>query len=259
MTDYTYKITKLSTGYGKGKERKNLLQNMSGNLYRGMLTCLIGVNGVGKSTLMRTMAGLAPVAEGSVELLGRNIADYSKRDLAERVAVVLTDDVAEQNLTAFELVAMGRMPYTGYWGVLSENDKKRVDEVMSLVGMSDFRHRRLSSLSDGERRKLLIAKALAQDTDVILLDEPVAFLDFPSKVSVLRLLNEVAKTMNKSVLVSIHDLELALQTAGRLWVLSGNGFFEGEPRSLATEGRLDFLFDSRGVSFDRERLQYSLI
>lgn len=254
--EYTYHIDGLATGYGKGRGHVSLLRGMTAQLYRGELTCLIGVNGAGKSTLLRTLAGLQPAVGGEVQLMDRPLKDYSAAELARRVSVVLTDDIPEQNLTAWELVAMGRMPYTGYWGSLRQNDREAVAEALKMVGMTDFANRRIGSLSDGERQKLVIAKALAQDTDVILLDEPVAFLDFPSKVGVLRLMSRVAREMNKSVLLSIHDIELALQIAQRLWILAGSEFIEGEPRQLAREGRLDFLFSGNGIEFDRERMGY---
>lgn len=255
---YTYKLECLATGYGRGEGRKVLLSGMDARLRRGELTCLIGVNGAGKSTLLRTLAGLQPPLGGSVELLGRRLGDYSRAELARLVGVVLTDDIPEQNLTAQELVEMGRVPYTGYWGAMAEADREMVDRAFRLTGTGAFRHRRLSTLSDGERQKLLIAKALAQDTEVILLDEPVAFLDFPNKVGVLRLLSRIAVEEGKSVLVSIHDIELALQMAHRLWVLRADGFAEGRPSELARRGDVDFLFEGQGVVFDREKLQYSL-
>lgn len=257
-TSVTYNIENLSTGYGSGVNRVTLLRGMNAQLCRGELVCLIGVNGAGKSTLLRTLAGMQPALGGKVELSGRRLADYSVRELASKVSVVLTDEVPEQNLTAFELVAMGRMPYTGYWGTLSSTDRDVVFEMLDLVGMGGFADRRLSSLSDGERQKLMIAKAMAQETDVILLDEPIAFLDFPSKVSVLKMLETVARTAGKSVLLSIHDIEIALQMAEQLWVLSDHGFFAGEPHELAREGEMDFLFSGQDVVFDRDTLQYSL-
>ena len=258
VKDFTYKITDLVTGYRHRNKQNVLLNGMNACLLRNELTCLIGVNGAGKSTLLRTMAGLQPAMAGNVELLGKPLAEYKPTELAKKVSVVLTDEVPEQNLTALELVSMGRLPYTGYWGALSDADSLRVAEVLEMVGMSKFANRRLSSLSDGERQKLMIAKALAQDTDVILLDEPVAFLDFPSKVAVLRLLRHIALTTNKSVLLSIHDIEIALQTSQRLWVLTDRGFLCGEPRELAKNGEIDFLFSGQGIKFDHETLQYSL-
>ncbi|MBR1917850.1 MAG: ABC transporter ATP-binding protein [Bacteroidaceae bacterium] len=261
MDNYSYKIDNLSTGYEAASPhegRKVLASGMSARLGVGCLTCLIGVNGAGKSTLLRTMAGLQPAINGQIELMGKPLADYDVRALSRLVSVVLTDEIPEQALTAYELVAMGRMPYTGYWGTLHRRDVKMVEQALAMVGMTDFSHRRLHSLSDGERQKLMIAKALAQDTDVILLDEPVAFLDFPSKVWVLRLLSRVAREQGRSVLLSIHDLELALQIADRLWLLDGHNFVEGEPRVLAADGKIDFLFQGAGIQFDRETLQYHL-
>lgn len=258
VLEHTYDITDLTTGYGSRRRRVELLRGMTARLCRGELTCLIGVNGAGKSTLLRTLAGLQPALEGEVRLADKALRDYSALELARKVSVVLTDDVPEQNLTALELVAMGRMPYTGYWGGLREEDSEAVARALEMVGMSAMANRRIGEMSDGERQKLMIAKALAQDTDVILMDEPVAFLDFPSKVSVLRLMSRVAKEWKRSVLMSIHDLGLALQMADRLWILNGNEFIEGEPSQLAREGKIDFLFDGEGIEFDRERLGYRL-
>lgn len=261
MDNYSYKIDNLSTGYEAASPhegRKVLASGMNARLGVGCLTCLIGVNGAGKSTLLRTMAGLQPAINGQIELMGKPLADYDVRALSRLVSVVLTDEIPEQALTAYELVAMGRMPYTGYWGTLHRRDVKMVEQALAMVGMTDFSHRRLHSLSDGERQKLMIAKALAQDTDVILLDEPVAFLDFPSKVWVLRLLSRVAKEQGRSVLLSIHDLELALQIADRLWLLDGHNFVEGEPRVLAADGKIDFLFQGAGIQFNRKTLHYQL-
>ena len=261
MEDFTYKIESLSTGYkavGKPDGHKVLLRDMNAQLERGGLTCLIGVNGAGKSTLLRTMAGLQPTIGGMIELMGKPLDAYTMKELARLVSIVLTDEVPEQNLTAFELVAMGRLPYTGYWGSLAKRDVHLVECALEQLGMTAFRGRRLHSLSDGERQKLMIAKALAQDTDVILLDEPVAFLDFPSKVWVLRLLSRVAKEQGKSVLLSIHDIELALQIADRLWLLTDHDFCEGRPADLAREGKIDFLFRGDGIEFDRTTMQYHL-
>lgn len=256
--DFTYQISNLSTGYRRGGATVTLLRSMHAQLHRGQLTCLIGVNGAGKSTLLRTMAGLQPAIAGNVALLGKPLEGYSAKQLATKVSVVLTDKIPEQNLTAFELVAMGRMPYTGYWGSLGDSDRTMVNHMLQLVGMHHFANRRISSLSDGERQKLMIAKALAQDTDVVLLDEPVAFLDFPSKVAVLRLLAQTARKTHKSILLSIHDIEIALQLADLLWILTGDGFVEGKPHALARDGKIDFLFDGEGINFNRDTLQYSL-
>lgn len=254
----TYILSHIQTGYRGRGVNVNLVGDMNAALRKGELTCLIGVNGAGKSTLLRTMAGLLKPIGGEIRLMGRLLGSYSPQELSKTVSVVLTDEVPEQDLRVFETVAMGRMPYTGYWGSLDEQDIKNVNKALNLVGMSDFAQRRLGSLSDGERQKVMIAKALAQDTQVILLDEPVAFLDFPSKVGILRLLKHVAKEMDKSILLSIHDIELALKIAQRLWILQGAGFIEGEPATLAREGKVDFLFRGEGISFNRQTMQYTI-
>lgn len=256
--EYTYLISHLHTGYRSRGGRVSLVSDMSTKLNKGELTCLIGVNGAGKSTLLRTMAGLLKPLGGDIELMGKPLGQYSAQELSKTVSVVLTDEIPEQTLRVFETVAMGRMPYTGYWGDLGSEDTAHVDKALEMVGMADFADRRLDSLSDGERQKVVIAKALAQDTDVILLDEPVAFLDFPSKVSTLRLLRSVAHESGKSVLLSIHDIELALKIADWLWILQGDTFLEGMPRQLAEAGKIDFLFQGEGISFNRLTLQYSI-
>lgn len=256
--EYTYLISHLHTGYRSRGGRVSLVSDMSTKLTKGELTCLIGVNGAGKSTLLRTMAGLLKPLGGDIELMGKPLGQYSAQELSKTVSVVLTDEIPEQTLRVFETVAMGRMPYTGYWGDLGSEDTAHVDKALEMVGMTDFADRRLDSLSDGERQKVVIAKALAQDTDVILLDEPVAFLDFPSKVSTLRLLRSVAHESGKSVLLSIHDIELALKIADWLWILQGDTFLEGMPRQLAEAGKIDFLFQGEGISFNRLTLQYSI-
>lgn len=254
----TYILSHIQTGYRGRGVNVNLVGDMNAALRKGELTCLIGVNGAGKSTLLRTMAGLLKPIGGDIRLMGRSLGSYSPQELSKTVSVVLTDEVPEQDLRVFETVAMGRMPYTGYWGSLDEQDIMNVNKALNLVGMTDFAQRRLGSLSDGERQKVMIAKALAQDTQVILLDEPVAFLDFPSKVGILRLLKHVAKEMDKSILLSIHDIELALKIAQRLWILQGAGFIEGEPATLAREGKVDFLFRGEGISFNRQTMQYTI-
>lgn len=256
--EYTYLINHLHTGYRGRGGIVRLLNDMSASLKKGELTCLIGVNGAGKSTLLRTMAGLLRPLGGDITLMGKPLAEYSPQQLSKVVSVVLTDEIPEQNLRVFETVGLGRMPYTGYWGDLTDQDAACVNKALQMVGMQDFAERRLGLLSDGERQKVVIAKALAQDTDVILMDEPVAFLDFPSKVGTLRMLKGVASEMGKSILLSIHDIELALKIADRLWILHDNTFLEGEPRQLAEEGKVDFLFQGEGITFDRHTMQYTI-
>ena len=194
-------------------------RNLNAALYSGELTALLGRNGAGKSTLMRTLAGFQPPLSGTVEMDGIPLADFKGRDLARKISVVLTEKPALENMDAEALIGLGRAPYTGFWGGLGEEDKKAVERAIDLVGIEDLRKREVSSLSDGERQKVMIAKALAQDTPVIFLDEPTAFLDYPSKVELMKLLGSLAKSEDKTIFVSTHDLEIALHLSDRFWIL----------------------------------------
>ena len=255
----TFQLHDLKTGYRLQRRDIVLSANLEATLTTGELTCLLGPNGAGKSTLLRTMARFQPALDGEVQLFGQPLESYTAEKLARRVGVVLTDKLPSSSLRAEELVSMGRMPYTGFWGTLTADDRQAVDEALDMVGMTAFRRRRLATLSDGEQQKLMIAKALAQQTPVILLDEPVAFLDFPSKVEILTLLRRLAREQGKAILLSIHDLELALQTADRLWLLDSEGHLsQGTPKELAQNGSLDFFFKGHGLEFDKHTMQYTL-
>lgn len=190
------------------------------------LTCLLGTNGAGKSTLLRTVAGLQPPIGGEVRLLTPDgqltpMPRITRRQLARTVAVVLTERVEVQGLSVTEVVAMGRMPYTGFLGRLDEADRLLVDQALQAVGMAGFARRGIDELSDGERQKVMIAKALAQQTSVVILDEPTAFLDYPSRVEVMKLLRRLAVSEHRAFLLSTHDLELAAAHADHLLMLDG--------------------------------------
>ena len=204
-------IDGLAVGYGTGRHRHTVGSNLSAALPPASLTCLIGVNGAGKSTLLRTLSGLLPPLTGSVEIMGKRIESLSVRQMSTLLSIVLTARPDTGHLTAEETVAAGRMPYTPLSGRLSETDQKLVDEAMRLTGTAHLRRRALTSLSDGERQRVMVAKSLAQDTPLILLDEPTAFLDFPGKIGTLRLLQNLAHDRGKTILLSTHDLEPAFR------------------------------------------------
>ncbi|MBQ8968148.1 MAG: ABC transporter ATP-binding protein [Bacteroidaceae bacterium] len=250
---------------------------VSATLQGGELCCLLGANGAGKSTLLRTLAAFQPSISGQVYLGDRLLSEIPPRELSTLIGIVLTDRIRTPGLTVRDMVAMGRSPYTNFWGRLTSADHRLVDEAMYQVGITAFANRPMAMLSDGERQKVMIAKALAQGTPVILLDEPTAFLDFPSKVEVMLLLSRLAHEMDKSIFLSTHDLDLALQTADRLWLMrrtasgdSGqpeNGiagtdehplFAMGTPRQLATDGILPRFFPSPHVTFDAEELRFRI-
>lgn len=213
-------LEQLSVGY---KGFPPVVSNINVEIKSGELTCLIGSNGIGKSTLLKTLTGFLPKLSGRLLLDGRDINMLSQRERAKYTSIVLTYKSDVQNLSVTEMVGMGRMPYTGFWGKLNTSDQTIVAEAIEMVGIEHLKNRMIQTLSDGERQKVMIAKALAQQTPVILLDEPTSFLDFPSKVEMLQLLHRLAKETNKVVFLSTHDLELALRIADRLVELNKNG------------------------------------
>lgn len=203
---------RLTVGY----RGHRVVEDISLSLPCGRLVCLLGPNGAGKSTLLRTLCGFQPPIAGTVTISGSDITTMSAAEVARLVSVVLTDRPLPPSLTAAEMVGMGRAPYTGFWGRLSDDDRRLVSEAMQTVGIAPLATRRMGQLSDGERQKVMIAKALAQHTPVIVLDEPTAFLDYPSKVAVMKTLARLAHDEGKTILMSTHDLELAAQLGDEL-------------------------------------------
>ena len=219
----TIQLVNLTIGYSAKHSVKVVAEGISDTLRSGELTCLLGENGVGKSTLLRTLSGFLPPLSGDIAILGKPLGDYKERELATVIGVVLTERTNLQNMTVTELVGMGRSPYTGFWGRLSAEDRHKVGEALDLVGIAALNDRLVQTLSDGERQKVMIAKALAQETPIIFLDEPTAFLDYPSKVEILRLLGRLSRDFGKTIFLSTHDLELALRVADRVWLMSREG------------------------------------
>lgn len=249
--EITVNLRNLSTGYISGRDTRIITSGINASLHAGELTCLLGQNGAGKSTLLKTLSSFIPAVKGGIELFGMPLGSYSNSALAKLIGVVLTDRVSLGNMSARELAGLGRSPYTGFWGGLSLEDKAIVDEAMALVGISSLSDRMVDTLSDGERQKVMIAKALAQQTKVIFLDEPTAFLDFPSKVELMQLLLSLARSQGKTVFMSTHDLELALLTADKIWLVDkSRGVTTGTPEDLALNGALASYFEREGVRFD---------
>ena len=249
----TIHIENLSIGYTSRHGVRRVARNLTADICAGELTCLLGANGVGKSTLMRTLSGFQPKLEGSVRISGREVSDYTPGELARMLSVVLTEQGDVRGMTVSDLVGLGRSPYTGFWGTLTEEDRKRVDRALDLVGIRHLADCMADMISDGERQKVMIAKALAQETPVICLDEPTAFLDFPSKVEMMQLLHRLSREMNKTIFLSTHDLELALQLADKLWLMGKEaGISVGTPEDLALDGCLERFFVRKGIVFDRE-------
>lgn len=220
-------------------------------LHAGELACLVGPNGAGKSTLVRTLAGMQRPLSGRVRLGNDDVHRLPALELAKRLAIVLTERVEAGNLSAYALAALGRHPYTDWRGTLTARDEAVVRRALTQVGAAPLAARPVNELSDGERQRVMIARALAQEPQVLLLDEPTAFLDLPRRVDVLHLLAALARERRCAVLLSTHDLDLALRVADRLWLLTAAGaFVAGLPEELALSGALAEAFRSEGVEFD---------
>ena len=206
-------LSQLSVGYSLSHP---VISDINLELRSGQLACLIGENGIGKSTLLKTLTGFLPKLKGSLLLGNRDIESFSQRELARQVSIVLTQKPDVQNLTIEEIIGLGRSPYTGFFGRLRAEDRKVVNDAIATMGIEKLRGRMIQTLSDGERQKVMIAKALAQETPIILLDEPTAFLDFPSKAETFQSLQRMAHERDKLILLSTHDLELAVRFADSL-------------------------------------------
>ncbi len=228
-----------------------LLRDFSAELRSRELVCLMGPNGAGKTTLLRTLLGLHLPLRGTVFIAGRELASLSRRFLAQRVSVVLPGRIAAGQLRAEELVALGRLPYTRWHGRYSARDREMALEALDRVEALEFRHRRVAELSDGERQRVLIARALAQDTSLLLMDEPTAFLDMTHRIHITRLLRRLAQE-GKAILMTTHDLDLALHYGDRLWLWdpAGRQMRMGAPEDLMLSGALSKVFAARDIQFD---------
>ena len=250
----------LSTGYKTGRKScKVLSEDLNLRMYPGELICLLGPNGSGKSTLIRSLSGLQPALKGTVEIEGKSIQDLRPADLAKKLSMVLTERVKAGNLNAYSLVALGRHPYTGWLGNLSRADKEKTQQAMVATGTTDFADRKVHELSDGECQKVMLARALAQDTPLIILDEPTAHLDLPNRVELMQLLHQLARQMNKAILLSSHDLDLALQAADQVWLLQQDGQLKtGTPEDLVLQGTFEAAFAREGFQFDKDTGTFNL-
>lgn len=244
-------IQDLSIGYREKKKEKVVAAHINAEIRSGELTCLLGINGVGKSTLLRTLSAFQPKLSGSIYINDKELGEYTDKQLARLVSVVLTEKCDIRNLFVTDLIGMGRSPYTGFWGKLRKEDYDVINHAIALIGIEPLANRMVHTLSDGERQKVMIAKALAQETPIILLDEPTAFLDFPSKVEMMQLLHRLSRQTGKTIFLSTHDLELALQAADCLWLMNPSDEIAiGTPEDLAIDGSLARFFVRKGIRFD---------
>lgn len=240
------KTENLTIGYGSKAVQRNLNLEASPR----DLICLTGTNGSGKSTLLRTLAGLQPALNGTVEINHKNIANLNVHERATLFSLVLTDDIDIDRLTVRELVSMGRFPYTNWAGVLSANDHRIIDQALADVHLSHKADALINHISDGEKQRAVIAKALTQDTPLVLLDEPTAHLDLPNRIEIMLLLRRLSVSTGKSFILSTHELDLALQMADKIWLMTPAGVEIGMPEDLMLSGSFQSAFGSESFSFD---------
>ncbi len=240
------KAEALSIGYSK----KVIAPRLDLTLAAGELVCLLGQNGAGKSTLIRTLAGMQSPLNGRVLLMGDDVRRLDARTLAQRLSIVLTERVDVGALTVYDLVALGRYPYTDWTSRLQPDDQAAVVRALEAVGALDLAYRPVGELSDGERQKAMIARALAQEPALIILDEPTAFLDLPRRAEIMFLLRDLARASGRAILLSTHDLDLALRTADRVWLLAQGTLSDGAPEDLVLSGAFASAFQNEGVVFN---------
>ena len=252
--DHTALIAqKLSVGYRrKGKPAYLVQEKISLSVESGELICLMGSNGAGKSTLLRTLAGLQAPLSGEVLLGGQQIHTLSQTERAQHISLVLTEAVSAGNMTVQELVALGRHPHTSWGGALGYKDKQVVEQAMEDLEVSELAGRSLFELSDGQRQKALIARALSQDGQLMILDEPTAHLDLINRLHIMQLLRKLAARRKKAIIIATHELDLALQFSDRLWLLRNEkgGLKEGIPEDLVLNGSIEKIFSRPGYHFD---------
>ncbi|RAJ16920.1 ABC transporter ATP-binding protein [Olleya aquimaris] len=244
------KTENLTIGYSSKKEDTVVASNINISLQKGELIGLVGGNGIGKSTLLRTLTKVQHPLQGTIILNNKDLKNYINLELAKTLSLVLTEPIASKNLTVFEVVALGRQPYTNWVGNLSEHDISIINTAILQTNIEDLKHKKCFELSDGQLQKVMIARALAQDTDLIILDEPTTHLDMYHKAYILKLLQKLTKDTGKTILFSSHEIDLAIQLCDSMIVMSKEGIASNSPCQLIEEGAFNNLFPKDMIIFD---------
>ncbi len=244
----------ISIGFsGRKNSSGEIFRNISVSAGKSELVALFGPNGIGKSTLLRSLVRLLSPLSGNILLFNKDITTLSGNDLARMVGFVSTETVYVNNLKVYDLVSLGRYPYTNWMGRLLPGDREKVEDAMNMVGISSMKHRYINQLSDGERQRTMIARTLAQDTNIIVLDEPTAFLDLPNKYEVIHLLHKLASERSRTIVFSTHDLNIAIQEADKIWLMLPDGIYQGSPEDLILEGSFGKMFQHTNLLFNTSR------
>lgn len=246
----------LGIGYEKKNGKTVVASGINLSFEKGKLISLVGANGIGKSTLLRTITGIQKPLEGSISLNGKPIQSYDPPELAQQLSLVLTEKLPPSDLTVFELVALGRQPYTNWIGTLSDDDLSKIESAMAMTGTVQLRDKKHYETSDGQLQKVLVARALAQDTPLIVLDEPTTHLDLQHKVSLFRLLKKLASETGKCILFSTHDIDMAIQLSDEMVLMFPGKTVQGKPSAFIDGDVFDHLFPDRNITFDKEKVKF---
>lgn len=252
------KTNSLSIGYTSKRQVKLVASNLNINLKPGNLVCLLGENGIGKSTLLRTLTKVQPAISGDIFINKANLNEISNSNLSKQLSVVLTEKLPESSLSVFELIALGRQPYTNWIGQLNAKDIKIIETALEETNTKHLAQTKYYQLSDGQLQKVLIARALAQNTNIIVLDEPTAHLDIHHTIETVTLLKKLAEKYGKTIIISTHEINLALQLADELWLMTKNKFVTGKTHNLIENNQLNNLFTSSLIHFDKKLKQFTI-
>ncbi len=255
----TVQALDLSIGFSGNRENAGVVfSGINVSAGKGELVALFGPNGIGKSTLLRSLAKLQIPLSGEILIFDENIRNYSRTRLARMLGFVSTEIIHVNNLRVRDLVSLGRYPYTGWMGRLGHDDAEKVDDAINMVSASHLEHKFIHQLSDGERQRAMIARTLAQDTSIIVLDEPTAFLDLPNKYEIVHLLQKLATEKGKTVIFSTHDLNIAIQEAGKIWLMLEDRVLQGAPEDLILDGSFGKMFENTGLKFNKSRGEFRI-
>ena len=250
------KTESLTIGYPQKKQDNIIFSNINLSIEKGKLISVLGKNGIGKSTLLRTLCKVQKAITGAIYFEGKKLNTYSENDLSKKLSVVLTERLPESQLTVFELIALGRQPYTNWIDTLSTTDLEKIETAIKQTEIGHLKNQRFYELSDGQLQRVLIARALAQDTDVIILDEPTAHLDMHQTINIFSLLQQLVKQTNKTIIVSSHEINLALQLSDEIILLTENNLQFGTTEALITKNAFDKLFPNNLLKFNKSLQQF---